>query len=192
MRACEGCRRRKIKCDAATTNTWPCAACTRLKLTCVPPTVSYDKDSSTSPGIHTFEIQRAATYPTVSVAQIQDLQRQGILQQQLYGAVGSTLPSAGHAAFAEASGYQAPVFIDSTGQQDVLDYSPLRSSTLASQDFSSPYYPSPGAHPHSASIEKSEFPSWKSESGVSSIVDAFGELKIDHLAQGTTPVHYAE
>lgn len=37
MRACEGCRRRKIKCDAATTNTWPCAACIRLKLHCVRP-----------------------------------------------------------------------------------------------------------------------------------------------------------
>jgi len=37
MRACEGCRRRKIKCDAATTNTWPCSACIRLKLNCVRP-----------------------------------------------------------------------------------------------------------------------------------------------------------
>ncbi|SPO02284.1 related to Cutinase transcription factor 1 alpha [Cephalotrichum gorgonifer] len=37
MRACEGCRRRKIKCDAATTNTWPCSACQRLKLNCVRP-----------------------------------------------------------------------------------------------------------------------------------------------------------
>lgn len=44
MRACEGCRRRKIKCDAATTNTWPCSACVRLKLNCVPPSVNYDKD----------------------------------------------------------------------------------------------------------------------------------------------------
>ena len=43
MRACEGCRRRKIKCDAATTNSWPCAACVRLKLHCVPPTVNYDR-----------------------------------------------------------------------------------------------------------------------------------------------------
>ncbi|KAH8596590.1 hypothetical protein B0O99DRAFT_509596 [Bisporella sp. PMI_857] len=43
MRACEGCRRRKIKCDAATTNTWPCSACIRLKLNCVPPTVNYDQ-----------------------------------------------------------------------------------------------------------------------------------------------------
>ncbi|KAF8245927.1 hypothetical protein K440DRAFT_686106 [Wilcoxina mikolae CBS 423.85] len=48
MRACEGCRRRKIKCDAATTNTWPCSACTRLKLHCVPPMLQYDRDYTTS------------------------------------------------------------------------------------------------------------------------------------------------
>ncbi|KAH0530638.1 hypothetical protein TsFJ059_005242 [Trichoderma semiorbis] len=48
MRACEGCRRRKIKCDAATTNTWPCSACIRLKLHCVRPN-GYDgaTDSTT-------------------------------------------------------------------------------------------------------------------------------------------------
>jgi hypothetical protein len=45
MRACEGCRRRKIKCDAATTNTWPCSACVRLKLHCIPPTVQYDPNN---------------------------------------------------------------------------------------------------------------------------------------------------
>ena len=43
MRACEGCRRRKIRCDSATTNLWPCAACVRLKLNCVPPTVNYNR-----------------------------------------------------------------------------------------------------------------------------------------------------
>lgn len=46
MRACEGCRRRKIKCDAATTNTWPCAACKRLKLPCVPPAGGLDFDQN--------------------------------------------------------------------------------------------------------------------------------------------------
>ncbi|KAH9894612.1 hypothetical protein F4778DRAFT_747670 [Xylariomycetidae sp. FL2044] len=38
----KGCRRRKIKCDAATTNTWPCSACIRLKLHCVRPNGQYD------------------------------------------------------------------------------------------------------------------------------------------------------
>jgi len=46
MRACEGCRRRKIKCDAATTNSWPCAACKRLKLTCIPPVGGLEGDLS--------------------------------------------------------------------------------------------------------------------------------------------------
>lgn len=48
MRACEGCRRRKIKCDSATTNTWPCAACVRLKLHCVPPTGGPEGDFITT------------------------------------------------------------------------------------------------------------------------------------------------
>lgn len=46
MRACEGCRRRKIKCDAATTNTWPCSACVRLKLHCVRPNGQYDDSAA--------------------------------------------------------------------------------------------------------------------------------------------------
>lgn len=44
MRACNGCRKRKIKCDAATTNTWPCSACSRLKLVCVPPTIGQESE----------------------------------------------------------------------------------------------------------------------------------------------------
>ena len=49
MRACEGCRRRKIKCDAATTNSWPCAACKRLKLSCVPPVGGLDGEPGGEP-----------------------------------------------------------------------------------------------------------------------------------------------
>jgi hypothetical protein len=49
MRACEGCRRRKIKCDAATTNTWPCSACIRLKLHCVRPN---GYDGATEPQVY--------------------------------------------------------------------------------------------------------------------------------------------
>ena len=43
MRACEGCRKRKIKCDAATTNQWPCGSCVRLKQNCIPPTLNHDR-----------------------------------------------------------------------------------------------------------------------------------------------------
>ncbi|RDA82490.1 hypothetical protein CP532_2570 [Ophiocordyceps camponoti-leonardi (nom. inval.)] len=54
MRACEGCRRRKIKCDAATTNTWPCSACIRLKLHCVRPN-GYDGASDATATATTYE-----------------------------------------------------------------------------------------------------------------------------------------
>lgn len=61
MRACEGCRRRKIKCDAATTNTWPCSACIRLKLHCVRPN---GYDGAAEPQV--FEPTRS-DYETMSV-----------------------------------------------------------------------------------------------------------------------------
>lgn len=47
MRACDGCRRRKIRCDGALQNgPWPCGACLRLKLKCIPPTLDAEDDAS--------------------------------------------------------------------------------------------------------------------------------------------------
>jgi hypothetical protein len=58
-----GCRRRKIKCDSATTNTWPCAACTRLKLHCVPPAGGIDGDGGISiAGEGTLDLSQAPNY----------------------------------------------------------------------------------------------------------------------------------
>lgn len=46
MRACDGCRKRKIRCDGALQNgPWPCGACVRLKLKCIPPSLDQDNDS---------------------------------------------------------------------------------------------------------------------------------------------------
>lgn len=81
MRACEGCRRRKIKCDAATTNTWPCSACIRLKLHCVPPTVNYDRDFPN--GTQGFQPERSE-YESGSGDD--EYHRQVSMQQQLVGA----------------------------------------------------------------------------------------------------------
>ena len=48
MRACDGCRKRKIRCDGALQNgPWPCGACLRLKLKCVPPTLDQDDEQHT-------------------------------------------------------------------------------------------------------------------------------------------------
>lgn len=69
MRACDGCRKRKIRCDGALQNgPWPCGACTRLKLKCVPPTLDQDDDQQTpdtAPGQHQFSFQNT-TFPNTS------------------------------------------------------------------------------------------------------------------------------
>jgi hypothetical protein len=61
MRACEGCRRRKIKCDSATTNIWPCAACVRLKLQCIHPNINEDSDSETSILGGSIDLQKSSS-----------------------------------------------------------------------------------------------------------------------------------
>lgn len=69
MRACDGCRKRKIRCDGALQNgPWPCGACVRLKLKCVPPTLDQDEEQETPgglPGQTTFSFQNT-TFPNTS------------------------------------------------------------------------------------------------------------------------------
>lgn len=69
MRACDGCRKRKIRCDGALQNgPWPCGACVRLKLKCVPPTLDQDDDQETPGGLPaqtTFSFQNT-TFPNTS------------------------------------------------------------------------------------------------------------------------------
>ncbi|KAM5467181.1 hypothetical protein MferCBS49748_004112 [Microsporum ferrugineum] len=71
MRACNGCRKRKIKCDSATTNIWPCSACTRLKLVCIPPSVEQDGEPTGHEQILSFSqpsTTAAAPIPSSSAA----------------------------------------------------------------------------------------------------------------------------
>ncbi|KAK2741041.1 hypothetical protein FQN57_005778 [Myotisia sp. PD_48] len=64
MRACNGCRKRKIKCDSATTNIWPCSACNRLKLVCIPPSIEQDSET----GSHDQADDLVKPAPTASSA----------------------------------------------------------------------------------------------------------------------------
>lgn len=75
MRACEGCRRRKIKCDSATTNTWPCAACVRLRLPCVPPAAGLEGDTGEiTPGSGVDDQSDGQSFLPSSAANIQPAQ----------------------------------------------------------------------------------------------------------------------
>ncbi|KAI6875895.1 hypothetical protein KC323_g98 [Hortaea werneckii] len=76
MRACDGCRKRKIRCDGALQNgPWPCGACVRMKLKCIPPTLDPDDEqqasnSAPAQGQYTFQTTTPAnsTLPSASIS----------------------------------------------------------------------------------------------------------------------------
>jgi hypothetical protein len=190
MRACEGCRRRKIKCDAATTNSWPCAACTRLKLNCVPPTVSYEKDSSI-PGVQTFELQTPNDYPTIPVGNISDYQRQPSTAHSQYAAVPVSMHTPVQAHYADAVPvYQTSAYLPPTTNQG-LQYTSMAATSMPQQQDLKYHgiYSSPTPVSRTATALDV---GWKSEGSVAGSVistadvlsDHMGELKIDHLAIG--------
>jgi hypothetical protein len=190
MRACEGCRRRKIKCDAATTNSWPCAACTRLKLNCVPPTVSYEKDSSI-PGVQTFELQTSNDYPTIPVGNISDYQRQPSIPHTQYGAVPVNMRTPVQSHYADSVPvYQPSAYLPPTTNQD-LQYTPMPTTSLPQQETLKYQEVYTSVTPVSRTATALDV-GWKSEGSVAGSVistadalsDQMGELKIDHLAIG--------
>ncbi|KAF1808719.1 hypothetical protein P152DRAFT_212646 [Eremomyces bilateralis CBS 781.70] len=176
MRACEGCRRRKIKCDAATTNSWPCAACTRLKLTCIPPTVSYENDSG--PGLHTFDLNSTHAYPPMGSVDTDSLQRphhpmraNTFPSAEVHTAMYSSAPGAYDPGRLYSQGTYAPGrYVD---PNDPLQYSTVP-TTQAADDLKftgQALYTSPTSES-----------GWRSDLGDTGIAEALGQLRIDHDA----------
>lgn len=189
MRACEGCRRRKIKCDAATTNSWPCAACIRLKLNCVPPTVSYDKDYNAN--TQTFELEtKPLEYASSGVeTEPPQYQRHSIsaIPHGVHQQMQSTIPTPVTGSYADGMrAYQTSPYVDPQSQEH-MQYSSIPQPQVVQQNMSYPphqMYPEPpaSAPPISSGHTESES-SWRNEP-ISNLADALGELKIDHTALG--------
>ena len=131
MRACEGCRRRKIKCDAATTNTWPCAACVRLKLQCVPPSLNYDRvhggggTYSGLEGVLDFDHSSASG----------DDEHYGnhgeATQFYDFGHPGDSLPNPDMAFGQEFTNFRAPTSTGQTMSQPTFNYDPVTSMPMS-------------------------------------------------------------
>lgn len=176
MRACEGCRRRKIKCDAATTNAWPCAACIRLKLNCVPPTVSYDKDYN---GSQTFDLEPKPLEYASDVPSQHEFQRQPSMTQAMPHQMPLSMAGAAQGM------YQPSPYVDQQSQ-DQCHYQPLSQPQVVQQTMGyapqQPYPQASSAPPTILTPPESE-PHWRSDSA-SSLSEALGELKIDHTAVG--------
>lgn len=175
MRACEGCRRRKIKCDAATTNAWPCAACIRLKLNCVPPTVTYDQDFN---GSQTFELEPKPLDYDPDAPSHHDYQRPPSIPHVMSHQMTPSLPTPVSAM------YQSSPYVDQQ-PQEAIHYQSMSQSVPHNLNYTPQQaYSQATAPPPSMTMTPPESePNWRSES-VSSLTDALGELKIDHTAIG--------
>jgi hypothetical protein len=145
MRACEGCRRRKIKCDAATTNTWPCSACIRLKLHCVRPNGQYDGTGADSSGFETsvHDFSDSSTLQDSFRQQMPMQQQQVSAPQHMVPGVVKPGPSmyAAQSTYPDASNiYQHVSYAESPTSQHNLHYTtvppsvPLVDQSYAAQN----------------------------------------------------------
>ncbi len=179
MRACEGCRRRKIKCDAATTNAWPCAACVRLKLHCVPPTVNYDRTHAGSGHISGHE--RVLDFDSSGSGE--DEHGQHMNAPQVF----------------ELSNPQGPMHVPQTPYNDALGVfhtPPYSDRALSQHEFNSyeEVLPMPTSFSNHTPYQTSAAPSMPPASGVAiwpdeqqpilELSDVLGELKIDENGIG--------
>jgi hypothetical protein len=174
MRACEGCRRRKIKCDAATTNTWPCSACIRLKLHCVRPN-GYDGTADTTydtPMDGTSQFQHAGLQAGLS-PHAQATPRQAT----------STYASSGYSEGSSYQSYDPPQ--PPMGYTTVADPMSMSQPYADQQVFPTP--PMPGSsRPDEPSPDAYSPDAYQQHD----LADLLGSLKVDEKGTGMFPTRY--
>lgn len=189
MRACEGCRRRKIKCDAATTNTWPCSACIRLKLHCVKPNGLYEGAGDG------FE---SGTDQEYEVAGMHDsfrhvpMQQQSSSPQQHLGSMMGAQSKPGvyshQAQYADPHGVYPVHYGDGTSMQPGVSYSAMTapSSSLDPHAFPpSGIYHTPPAVSTSVAQSASPADSYQHDSYPQpDLSDLLGSLKMNEIGTG--------
>ncbi|KAF2096590.1 hypothetical protein NA57DRAFT_42152 [Rhizodiscina lignyota] len=149
-------------------------ACTRLKLTCVPPTVSYEKDMS---GSQTFEVNPPQQYRTVDHVQ---MYQPSMPPSMPPAAPPGPLPQPGHMSASYSSAfptYQPPSYVDlSSSQASLPSYNSAAPAAIPNQNYTYP--------PHQAFDASYQHPAgdlaWNGELGTDSLTEALGQLNIDH------------
>ena len=182
MRACEGCRRRKIKCDAATTNTWPCSACIRLKLHCVPPTVNYDRDFPPNP--QGFEHERVEYESGASGDD--DYHQHQASMQHLVGQKNNPSIYPPQGAYHDSVGvYQSVSYGESSSTQQHMHYGNMQTPVSVLDQH---HYPPQAVFPtpplpqqsHAESPETYE----QDQYGQQNLADLLGELRVNEAGTG--------
>ncbi|KAJ9132995.1 Lipase regulator 1 [Pleurostoma richardsiae] len=187
MRACEGCRRRKIKCDAATTNTWPCSACIRLKLHCVRPN---GFDGAADSGVYEpsgsgFETSASAQDPYGQQLPIQPQQQ----PQQMLAGPSKPGPSmyAPQASYTDSGMYPPVQYSDPQAAAHGLNYTTIPASQMGTVDHSyppQPVFPTP-PHQHGSHADSPPDSYAQDQYGQQDLADLLGSLKVNEA--GTAP-----
>lgn len=187
-RACEGCRRRKIKCDAATTNTWPCSACIRLKLHCVRPNGQYDGSADSLP----YEPTRSEyeTGPLPDEFRHMSSQHQSMMgghpKASLYGGQGPY--SDGHhvyqtVPYAAATNPQHNMHYTTMPPVGVMDHAYAPASVFPTPPMHHHHQQQQSAHSESSPESYTQDQYGQSQPGQADLSDLLGFLKVD--ARGT-------
>jgi hypothetical protein len=147
-----------------------------LKLNCVPPTVSYDKDFN---GSQTFELDSKLEYASPDDPSPHDYQTHPQMAHGMHHQMPPSMPTPVSAM------YQSSPYANQPSQES-LQYQSMSQPQVVQQtmSYSAPQaYSQPSAPPAMTMTPPESEPAWRSDS-VSSIADALGELKIDHTAIG--------
>lgn len=154
-------------------------ACTKLRLTCVPPTVSYEKDAG---GSQTFDINSPQQYRTVD-------------HVQMYPPAIPTAPPTTSLQQTEPvsttysqsfSSYQPPSYLDLTTSQPPLpQYNQVPPSSLPNTSYDYPYTQAfDDTYQHPAGDL-----AWNgNDVNPDNLAEAMGELSIDHTGVGKLKV----
>ena len=184
MRACEGCRRRKIKCDAATTNTWPCSACIRLKLQCIPPTINYDRDYSS--GGQFLDVEQDVHYDAPPGTENDNFDQHTMSQPDLNIITTHDHIHPPQLPYSDGGGiYHTTSYTERSSSIPELHYAAMTSAHVNVPDPTYqplPVFPAPPGH----TMPQSEpGDSWSQDQfSAASLSDALGELKIDETGVG--------
>lgn len=189
MRACEGCRRRKIRCDAATTNAWPCSACVRLKLHCIPP--SANPECELEQGSVARESHHSQANGHQNGAGTESFQRPSMIPQHSSGPRSSSQEFVDSVSFAgDSTSYEtSPYLTQIHGQIDPppISYASTQDPSLSLQDLSYTSIPMFSEPPGQAVTAMATPDTWQSDPYSPDLLsDALGELRVDESGMGMT------
>lgn len=178
MRACGACRRRKIKCDAATTNSWPCAACQKQHLECIPP--SSDKDGTEDLDSTTF--RQSGDFQTYQPQYDSDTS---------FSSYSQPAPASNGYVYPTLTVAQQPDSMTSLHAPTSWASHIPNTSTFNDNfgTFATPDHPNVDFRPPSLQKSSSNT-SWKSEDHDTELSDALLDLKIDQAGVGPSLVHH--